>query len=319
MHTPFNLHFTPLVSGLVARHIKLPSMQFTPPDAGWILWRFGKGKAVVTIRMSYVYPPLVDVWVWADAIAHRLLPITLRIDEEGYYSELQADWADAAADTLRLTLRQTDVDEKDVMRVSWIEPRVVWLMRLGNKFSAFLQNGAFNNSQWSLGDPWPELACELPWSFPAKMAPRTQDDWHPLRRRAWFFLMLAHMFNPRMFRCCTHIPCSEVATKIQFRLVIERIDALKAAWTALRETPCPAQDVDWQAQFMPLHALFDELQALRDGDEVDAHIADEVQRKGLLCRAINTLECAYCEIENNVFCDLMPEFHNDLGWGCDLY
>lgn len=109
----FALDFTvpPIVSDAIVLDAP-PAFKLTPPDAGWIrltLDGHTNGTPVSsTIRLSYVYPPLADLWLWSRALAANLAPARVRIDEEGIASELRAE--PEAGDGLRISLLQEDTE-----------------------------------------------------------------------------------------------------------------------------------------------------------------------------------------------------------------
>lgn len=140
-----------------------PVMVLDLRDHGGVRWRIGEGDAAARIHISSLHSPFVSVWMWAAAIAHRLLPVTLRIDEEGCHADLCAE---TDGDGLRLTLRQTDAFGDIYRSLSWREARLGWLQRIGATFGGFL-GGAFNGAVWHGGPAfWPEPAQVLPWDWP---------------------------------------------------------------------------------------------------------------------------------------------------------
>ena len=238
MNVAFGLSFVSLEPGPVVAAASPPSLSLDAPEAGWIRWRIGSDDAATTIRMSYVYPPLVSLWAWASAIAHRLLPVSLRIDEEGIYTDLCAEWAGRNGDKLILTLSQSDSDDKEYRRLVWTEDQASWLGRLGKTFGKYLGD-SFDVCGWQNGERRHEPACYLSWDWPAARVPHPFCDGPTESQRAGFFLTLAYRLDPFVLRQATYSNDVESFAKLQFMFVLLRTDALLAAWHTVRADPFP--------------------------------------------------------------------------------
>jgi hypothetical protein len=306
MKPPFGMHFAAMTAGPREYTAPPPPMELSAPDSGWIRWRVGDGEAAATIRLSYVFSPLVDIWVWAAAIAHRLLPVTLRIDEEGVYTDLHADWSDQGRDLLRLVVRQTDADEQEYRRLAWREDRTGWLARLASQFGAYLGDG-FDTRSWHLGAIWPEPACRLPWVWPVWVAPHTACDWPMTSRRAWFFLNLAYLLDPIATGWAWRRDDDETLAKLRFMFVFESLSALDAAWACLLDTAFP--DTGKVEHSLALaRDLFDEIEFMHEGGEVDAELADAAARDNRLRAAVRAFETDFHFLREQVITALMSWF-----------
>jgi len=285
----FDLHFEPLTLRTGVVLAAPPALSLSAPDAGWMHWRIEADDAAATICMSHLHPPLASIWAWAAAIAHRLLPVTLRIEEEGFDSLLCAKTDDANGD-LHLTLWQRVALEGNYLRLIWRENRVDWLRRLGELFGNHLGE-SFNVAAWQNGTYWPEPAQYLPWDWPATVASHTASACEPESVRTWFFLLLAHMLDPHVLRNVWYPQDMEKLARLSFLLARERLAALRAAWNAagIRQ-PFPS-DRRLDERLSAARDLFEEMDVMRkngNDHESPAELRDASARdRALNAAAIN--------------------------------
>ncbi len=257
-HFPFDLRFsaTPRTENPPAQG--RPRLSLSPPSAGWMRWRFDWRGEAAAVELSYLFQ-LDNIWVWAAAVAHRLLPITLDIDQEGVLAELCAEWDDIRKDSLRLTLRHVDDENRgrEFERHVWFDDRARWLRRLGYVFGNRL-NGEFPVREWNCGSPlWPESSCFLPWRWPGQAAPWTDSPWQPGQLQAWFFAVLAMTLTPIGNRFGVMGEEGEKAARLRFRFVSLRQEAARGAALALG-LDLPDESADQKAATEALLELFEE-------------------------------------------------------------
>jgi hypothetical protein len=241
IHAGGSLGFASLEPGRAIECTAPPTLALSAPRAGWIDWHFAAGSEQFTVHLSYLFACLVDIWIWAMAVAHRLMPVSLRLDEEGKDSVLCAEWGDDGHGQLRLTLWQGDTDGRECGRFVWREDRVGWLRRVGSRFGAYLGEG-FDVVEWRNHDAWPELAQYLPWCLPEAIAPHTRCSWPLSPRRAWFFLAVSQWLDPVVLHRARCSPDRAALARLEFLCAWRRQEALVAAWRLLSGEP-PAEDI----------------------------------------------------------------------------
>ena len=257
-HLPFDLRFAAIPANDQPPLEGRPRLGVTPPDAGWMRWRFEWSNADTTINLSYIFR-LCNIWFWSVAVAHRLLPVTLVIDQEGVLAELCAEWDDIARDRLRLTLRHIDDAEtpREFERHVWFDQREGWLRRLGHVFGKRFDMG-FDAQAWHCSSPyWPEAACFLPWGWPGQIAPWTESNWPQEKLKAWFFAMIALALTPygEGFGCADED--GEKSARLRFMFANLRHEAAVAALRALDMT-IPAETEEDKTTRQTLTDLFEE-------------------------------------------------------------
>lgn len=255
---PFDLRFGAIPASDQAPFENRPRLRVTPPDAGWMRWVFKWPNADTTIDLSYLFR-LDNIWFWSVAIAHRLLPVTLVIDQEGVLAELCAEWDDSAQDRLRLTLRHIDEGEppREFERHVWFDQRERWLRCIGHVFGKRFGMD-FNAQAWHCISPfWPESACFLPWSWPGQVAPWTESNWPQEKLQAWFFAMIALALAPYGDRFGVVGEDGEKSARLRFMFHNLRKDTALAALHALG-LPIPAETEKDTAAREALSELFEE-------------------------------------------------------------
>ena len=236
MQSAFDLRFDPILPASDTTLANPPSLRLCAPEAGWIRWRIGDEEPLV-IGMSSVYSPLASVWAWAMATGEQLMPVTLRIDEEGVYSELCAE--DGGGGMLRLTVRQTDSEGREYRRLAWYEEPLDWLDKLAETFCDFFET-LVDASEWCIGADafWPEIAGELPWCWPVSVATQAlahATDWSAKEHRSWFFLKLTALLHPLALRLagCPDPDDQVDFARLQLQFALARREALNGAMGAL--------------------------------------------------------------------------------------
>lgn len=173
-----------------------PRQSLGAPDYGWMDWHFVWPHASDVVQFSYINAP-AHVWVWGMALAHRLLPATLRVNEEGRMAELCVDWLDEGLDTVRITLRRLDNwgRDEDVELAggyTWADRRGRWLLHLGLVFGRRMAD--FPPEHWGFHSPlWVPIETFLPWhrlALPV-VQPGLCSLQPSVQRQAWFFAALA--------------------------------------------------------------------------------------------------------------------------------
>ncbi len=311
----FDLHFAAMdaegagVAGLP------PTMALELTEHGGVRWRVGDGNAAVRIHISSLHSPFVSVWVWAVAIAHRLLPVTLRIDEEGCYTDLCAEDNGGG---LRLTLRQTNAFGEVYRSLHWREARLGWLQRVGATFGGFL-GGAFNGSEWHGGPAfWPDPGQFLPWEWPHAQglyASAHESDWPVPALHAWFYLSLARRFDPFVLRTAWCPEDQEAFARLRYLFALRRRKALEGACAALGEQLPPSLAAALDGQFAAARDLFEELEIQRElgifdraiEDYVRPELADARSRERLLHQMAFGFEAAVHDLAHGTALQLLPQ------------
>lgn len=212
-----------------------PAFKLTPPDAGWIrlmLAGYANGKPVNShIRLSYVYPPLADIWLWSRALAANLTPARVRIDEEGIASELRAE--PEADDSLRVSLQQEDTEGEPHTLIVWHEPRADFLARWGACFAKLFHDDTQPWEEWEhfYDAIWREPARSLPWEKLAQTRVKMPSNWPRNALIAWFWLLHAHHYrSERATEWSRRDPLVFAREDIQFDAL--RLRCAAAAWRA---------------------------------------------------------------------------------------
>ncbi|MCK9263771.1 MAG: hypothetical protein M0R18_08125 [Deltaproteobacteria bacterium] len=279
----FDLKFAALNTGLDRAEVPPPEISVSKPEAGWIRLRVHGDGAVLVARMSYLYPPFVPLWAWAAAIAHRLLPVSVRIDEEGCHTELSAE-QEEDADCLRITVRQIDAHGQEWNGLTWREARQGWLIRIGDTFSHYFQ-GTFEQREWRLGlGLWPEPGQYLPWRWPAAVTERlasNENDWPSTELRAWFFVTLARQLDPFVLRAAWGPDHEEEFARLQYLLALLRREALTSAWAEMDRPTPQLSHLDRRIQ--DAQDLLEELEMLREtGTPTRLELTDRLWRNRAL-------------------------------------
>ena len=150
MHTDYIIFDQALYDARIAMRAQAPRQQLSEVEAGCLDWHFGWPRTEpMSINFSMIYQHSVEsAWVWACAVAHQLLPVTLQVDEEGSTAELCAQWQDEAGDVLCLTLRKrqgsrTESGGAEFARTSWLQGRAWFWVLLATALSVDKPNQAF--------------------------------------------------------------------------------------------------------------------------------------------------------------------------------
>lgn len=263
----FDLRFEALEPGLNRAVGAPPEITLSKPDAGWIRLRLRGDDVALVVRMSYLYPPFVSLWAWTAAIAHHLFPVTVRIVEEGLYTELCAEQEDEAV-YLKITIRQFDANGQESDRFIWHEKVLDWLKRTGVIFGRFFQD-TFEKKEWRLGERlWPEPGHYVPWEWPCtvmqRLAPAQKNDWPLSVLRAWFFMTLARQLDPYVLRTAWCPDDQEKFVRLQYLLAMLRHEALNGAWTEMDSSTLQRSCSSFVRCIQETKDLLEELEMLRE-------------------------------------------------------
>jgi hypothetical protein len=308
MPSTFDMRFEPIRPSLETQLDKPPTLSLSPPSAGWIRWRIGQGDDAPLICMSDCYSPLVPLWVWSAAIAHGLMPVTLRINEEGYYTDLCAQ-AEGDGD-LRLTVLQVDANGDEWRCALWQEAGCDWLSRLGRTLGGYLSD-EFDVREWTLGPGlWPEAAQELPWGWPVEVARTIAQyacNWPAPCQRVRFFLVVAGRLDPFVLRKAWCPNNQEAFARLRFLLARQRLEALEGALAMVGTSHrCPSVGVLDQ-RFEDARDLFDELELQRETGSTDCpDLADARTLERALHRVAFGFESALHSLMQEAMDALLP-------------
>jgi hypothetical protein len=195
-------------------------------------WGFDWGTQKSSINLGRIFA-LEKLWFWSVAIAHRLLPVTLVIDQEGALAEFCAEWDSVDDDRIRLTLGHTTYDNIEYERHVWCDDRARWLRRLGYLFDQRL-NAGLDSQEWlGLSPLWLEAARFLSWQWPGLIAHWTESDWPQPRLQAWFFAMLASIPAPLGDPFQGPGVGSEIFARLRARFVDLRLEAVAGFYRSL--------------------------------------------------------------------------------------
>jgi hypothetical protein len=240
----FDLDFTMPPVAMHALVLDMPpTLVLTPPDAGWIrltLTGQANGKAVnAKVRLSNVFPPLADLWLWSRVIAANLAPARVRIDEEGIASEWRVE--PMADDGLYISLVQEDSEGQPHTFIAWHEPRAGFLAHWGSCFAALFHDDSLPWEEWEGRDDevWPEPARGLPWDKLAQTVVETPSNWSRDDLIVWFWLLHAHYFHPGRTNQITRN--NEIShAREHMQLISLRIRCAAMAWrVAMPGQPLP--------------------------------------------------------------------------------
>lgn len=163
-----------------------PGFALSSPDAGWIYLTVQHGDSNFDrVAMSDVFPPLMQLWAWSLAVAWGLMPVTLRIDEEGSAVYMTAETV--VQERLRFTLTRTtygwDTEPEPVLQaLTWHEDRTAFLQSWGRLWAAYLHDDTMPWHEWLRTEEQlcPEPARDMPWdalaSIPAVEAGARQGS-----------------------------------------------------------------------------------------------------------------------------------------------
>lgn len=231
-------------------------MSLSPPSAGWMDWDFDWGEQKSRIILSRIFR-LENIWFWSVAIAHRLLPVTLLIDQEGALAELCAEWDSVEDDRIRLTLRHINDDDIEYERHVWCDDRARWLRRLGYLFDQRLDAG-FDSQEWlGLSPLWLEPSCFLSWQWPGAIAHWTESDWPQDRLQSWFFAMLALSLAPLGDELWGAGSGGEIFARLRFQFINLRLEAVAGFYRTLGRDAPERSEAD-QSAFGQLQELFED-------------------------------------------------------------
>jgi len=292
MHTDYITFDQALFDARIAMRDHAPRQQLSEVEAGCLDWHFVWPQAeALSIDFSMVYQNSVEnAWVWACAVAHQLLPVTLLVDEEGSTAELCAQWHDEPGDVLCLTLRKrqgdpTEKDGREFARASWVQGRCHFLRRLGHLFTQRMSLDAYRPREWMYPSPlWIPLAAALPWHWPGRVAEfDLHSPWSHQQQRAWFWVLLATALSVTKPNQAFDIP-GEIRARLESSEMDLRQAALCAAW---REMGAP-EPAELSKESKDLHGAlcdrFEEIDALYEGLDwtriADAKLAP-IDPKGL--------------------------------------
>lgn len=243
MHADYITFDQALYDAGIAMRTQAPRQQLSEVEAGCLDWHFVWPCAeALSIDFSMVYQSSVEnAWVWACAVAHQLLPVTLLVDEEGSTAELCAQWHDEPGDVLCLTLRKrqggpAEKNGLEFARASWVQGRSHFLRRLGYLFDKRLNTTEYRPREWMYPSPlWLPLAGVLPWHWPGRVSEYDlRSPWSPQQQRAWFWLLLATALCVTKPNQAFGIP-GEIRARLETSEMNLRHAALCAAWREMGE------------------------------------------------------------------------------------
>lgn len=219
-----------------------PGFRLDPPAAGWIICHVDRA-GFLPIRLSDVFPPLADLWLWSMAVAWGLLPVSARIDEEGTEVLIAAEAL--PGERLRLSLiRRMDRSSFEPGRVVdaivWMEARHAFLARWGALWAAYCQDDGLPWTEWKRfeNQALPEPMRDMPWGALADVPALEPPPWTANQRIAWFYLSMAHQMRSRGHGCeYTADPAYWTLRELAFARL--SIYAARAAWVQLREDEPP--------------------------------------------------------------------------------
>lgn len=241
---PFHLEFAaPEYNPTDGPLVTVPGFRLTPPDAGWIRCHI-EGADFLPIRMSDVFPPLADLWLWSVAVARGLLPVTARIDEEGTEVLLAAEALPEGR--LRLSLirrgdtRSSFEPGRVIDAIAWTEERRAFLARWGAMWATYCQDDGLPWIEWKRfeNQTLPEPMRDMPWGELADIPELEAPPWSFAQRIAWFFLSMAHQLRSRGHGCeYTANPGLWTLRELAFAWLTIR--AAQSAWVQLRQDAPP--------------------------------------------------------------------------------
>lgn len=245
MH-PFRLDFAaPPQSPTVSLLAAAPDFRLDPPAAGWIICHVERAD-FLPIRLSDVFPPLADLWLWSQAVAQGLLPVRVRIDEEGADVLLAAE--NLPEGHLRLSLiRRMDASsfepERVIDAIVWTEARHVFLARWGALWAAYCQDDGLPWSEWKRfeNQALPEPMRDMPWDALADVPALEPLPWTREQRIAWFYLQMAYHLRSRGHGC-EYLDDPGYWTLRELAFARLSIRAVQAAWKQLREDMPPSTE-----------------------------------------------------------------------------
>lgn len=223
-----------------------PGFRLTPPEAGGILCHV-EGADFLPIRLSHVFAPLADLWLWSMAVASGLLPASARIDEED--TEVLFAAEELPEGRLRLSLiRREDARfsferGRVIDAIAWAEDRRSFLARWGGMWAAYCQDDSLPWSEWKRFEQQalPEPMRDMPWEALADIPALDAPPWSFAQRIAWFYLSMAHQLRSRGHGCeYTADPALWTLRELVFARL--SIWAAQSAWAQLRPDAPPTAE-----------------------------------------------------------------------------
>jgi len=265
MPPAFDLHFQPIESRRDVAIGLPPALSLSVPKAGRILFQIGRDNSPLIIQMSSLYPPFVSIWTWSVAIAHRMLPVSVRIDGEGGHTDLCAETENIGG--LLLTIRQVDANGVESKRRVWREARLGWLKRIGDVFGPYLED-SFDRKEWLGGTAcWPEPAQYLPWRWPHSVGLiRSSDEssWPQSALRIWFFLIIARHLHPAVLQINWHPEGEEAFVRLRYLLTLLQREALAQGCAEMSDSARPCSSNLLDQAILNMQELLDELEMSRE-------------------------------------------------------
>lgn len=182
-----------------------PGFRLTPPEAGWIYCHID-GADFLTIRMSYVFRPLADLWLWSVAVARGLLPVTVRIDEEGtevYFAAEELPEGRLHLSLIRCGNTRSCESGRVIDAIAWMEDRHAFLARWGALWATYCLDDTQPWIEWEHDGEqrFPEPMRDMPWGELADITELEAPPWSRQQRIAWFYLSMAHQMRSRGHGC----------------------------------------------------------------------------------------------------------------------
>lgn len=242
---PFKLNFAAPGHAFTGNFLATPpGFRLDPPEAGWIICHL-VGADFLPLRMSYVFPPLADLWLWSVAVARGLLPVTVRIDEEGTAVFFSAEERPEGRLRLSLIRRMETLLSSEpgevIDAIAWTEERRAFLSRWGSLWATYCLDDTLPWDEWERFEEkrFPEPMRDMPWEKLADFPELEAPSWTYQQRIAWFYLSMAHQMHSRGHGC-EYIADPDSWTLRELAFARLAIHAAQSAWTQLH-TDAPPQ------------------------------------------------------------------------------
>ncbi len=249
---PFHLNFAAPGHNLTGNILTTPpGFRLDPPEAGWIFCHI-EGADFLPIRMSNVHPPLADLWLWSVAVARGLLPVTVRIAEEG--TEVLFAAEELPEGRLHLSLiRREDTrysfePGRVIDAITWTEDKRAFLARWGALWATYCLDDTLPWDEWERFEEkrFPEPMRDMPWGELAYIPELEAPPWSLPQRIAWFYLSMAHHRSPMPTgHGYAYVEEPDWWTLHRMAFAELSLIAAHAAWRALCEGIPPTADA-WQ-------------------------------------------------------------------------
>lgn len=264
---PFHLDFVaPEYNPTDSPLVTAPGFRLDPPEAGWIICHI-EGADFLPLRMSYVFPPLADLWLWSVAVARGLLPVTVRIDEEGTVVLFSAEERPEGRLRLSLIRRMETLFFSEpgevIDAIAWTEERRAFLARWGTSWATYCLDDTLPWDEWERFEEkrFPEPMRDMPWEKLADFPELEAPSWTYQQRIAWFYLSMAHQMRSRGHGC-EYIADPDSWTLRELAFARLAIHAAQSAWMQLH-TGAPPQPA-------ALHLIDDAYELIQDDPEASA-------------------------------------------------